>query len=319
MTGTFFIMSAGFFLALVCGPFLFGIINRVKAFCGGRQGRPLLQMYFDIYKLWGKTPVYPYSTSWVFRLGPLVNVAAVLLVLCFVPFGGNRPFFSFTGDFVLVAGLFAMMRFSLVLGALDTGSAFEGMGAAREALFGAMAEPILLLVMVCLAYHSGEASLASMIGSLELDQWVAKWPVFILLCLGLFLLLLVENCRIPADDPNTHLELTMIHEVMILDHSGPELALIEYASSLKLWLFCQIIASLLLPSLGGTLLFQSAPAGSPAALFLHMGAMVLLICFLAALVGLVESSMARLRMERVPQIMTLAASFTCLAALMLWR
>ncbi len=305
-------------VALLCAPFLLGIINRVKAYFGGRQGRHLLQLYFDIYKLWGKTSVYPHASSWVFRVSPLLNIAAVLFILLVLPFGYSQPIFSFVGDFVFVAGLLAVVRFSLVLGALDTGSAFEGMGAAREALFGAMAEPIFLLALVCLAYESGQASLGGMLSNIPYAGWFAGWPFYVLLSLAFFLLLLVENSRLPADDPNTHLELTMIHEVMILDHSASELAILEYASSLKLWIFCQIIASLLVPTFGVGTAFEQGLGLDLYSMLLHLGVMLILIFCLAAVVGVVESVMARLRMERVPQLMTLAASFTCLAALVLW-
>ncbi len=307
-----------FFAAIAFAPLLSGLINRVKAYFAGRQGRPLLQLYFDIYKLWQKKSVYPYASSWVFRLAPPVNISATLFILLFLPFGNVNPFFSFTGDFVLVAGLLALIRFSLVLGALDTGSAFEGMGAAREALFGAMAEPVFLLALVCLAYESGQASITGMFSNIPNSVWLASWPFYVLLSLTLFIIMLIENSRMPADDPNTHLELTMIHEVMILDHSAAELAMLEYASALKLWIFCQLIATLLFPTFSTELSTSGNAALQLITTSVHLFSMLGVIFILAALIGIVESSMARLRMERVPQLLTLAASFTCLAALLLW-
>ena len=272
-------------LSLVLSPLLLGVINRVKAKVGGRRGRPLLQLYFDIAKLLRKNSVYPKTTTWFFRAAPIAGVATALLALLLLPFGGVVAVASFPGDFLVMAGLLALSRFTLILAALDTGSAFEGMGAAREGLFSAMAEPVLLFCLMVLAYESHEHTLSLMLGGLPSAVWLAQWPMYLLLAIALFFLLLTENCRIPVDDPNTHLELTMIHEVMILDHSGPDLALLEYA----------------------------------AALALDAGFALAMVFVIAVLVGCVESAMARLRLERVPQILALAGSFACLAALSLWR
>ena len=305
-------------LSLVLSPLLLGVINRVKAKVGGRRGRPLLQLYFDIAKLLRKNSVYPKTTTWFFRAAPIAGVATALLALLLLPFGGVPAVASFPGDFLVMAGLLALSRFTLILAALDTGSAFEGMGAAREGLFSAMAEPVLLFCLMVLAYESREHTLSLMLGGLPSAVWLAQWPMYLLLAIALFFLLLTENCRIPVDDPNTHLELTMIHEVMILDHSGPDLALLEYAAALKLWLFSLLIVGVTLPRAQG-LLFTEAPAAGAASLALDAGFALAMVFVIAVLVGCVESAMARLRLERVPQILALAGSFACLAALSLWR
>ena len=305
-------------LSLVLSPLLLGVINRVKAKVGGRRGRPLLQVYFDIAKLLRKNSVYPKTTTWFFRAAPVAGVATALLALLLLPFGGVAAVASFPGDFLVMAGLLALSRFSLILAALDTGSAFEGMGAAREGLFSAMAEPVLLFCLMVLAYESREHTLSLMLGGLPSAVWLAQWPMYLLLAIALFFLLLTENCRIPVDDPNTHLELTMIHEVMILDHSGPDLALLEYAAALKLWLFSLLIVGVTLPRAQG-LLFTETPMAGAAALALDAGFTLAMVFVIAVLVGCVESAMARLRLERVPQILALAGSFACLAALSLWR
>ena len=304
--------------SLVLSPLLFGVINRVKAKVGGRRGRPLLQLYFDIAKLLRKNSVYPKTTTWFFRAAPVAGVATALLALLLLPFGGVPAVASFPGDFLVLAGLLALSRFSLILAALDTGSAFEGMGAAREGLFSAMAEPVLLFCLMVLAYESREHTLSLMLGGLPSAVWLAQWPMYLLLAIALFFLLLTENCRIPVDDPNTHLELTMIHEVMILDHSGPDLALLEYAAALKLWLFSLLIVGVTLPRAQGLLFTETRMAGA-AALALDAGFALAMVFVIAVLVGCVESAMARLRLERVPQILALAGSFACLAALSLWR
>jgi len=308
-----------FLLSLLLAPLLPGIINRVKALTAGRQGRPVLQLYYDIAKLMRKSPVYPHVSSFFFRAAPVAGVVAGVAALALVPFGLARPLVSFPGDFILMGGLFALSRYSLILGALDTGSAFEGMGAAREALFSALAEPIFLFTLMLVGYQAFQYSLAGMLGAVDSSVWQSSWPFYLMAVLALFLLLLPENCRIPVDDPNTHLELTMIHEVMILDHSGPDLALLEYASALKLWIFSLLIAGLLLPGPGWAVFGATGVDGSGGTAVLLAAFLTLLLVFLVAImVGVVESLMARLRLERVPQILALAGSFACLAALSLW-
>lgn len=306
--------ASSFFLllSLLLAPILPGIINRVKAFTAGRQGRPVLQLYYDIAKLMRKSPVYSHTTSFFFKAAPVAGVVSGVAALLLVPFGEVPSLVSFPGDFVLLGGLFGLSRYALILGALDTGSAFEGMGAAREALFSALAEPIFLFTLLLVGFQAYHYSLSGMLGAVDRSLWQASWPFYLTAVCALFLLLLPENCRIPVDDPNTHLELTMIHEVMILDHSGPDLALLEYASALKLWIFSLLIAGLLSPGVSG--MAGAGAMGRLAACLLTF----LLIVLVAVLVGIVESLMARVRMERVPQILTLAGSFACVAALALW-
>lgn len=323
-------------LSLLLAPLLAGIIHRVKAVAGGRTGRPLLQLYYDLYKLLYKSPVYSNCSSWIFRAAGPACLSAYLAALLIVPYGDLGSLASFPGDFLVLASFFVLARFAMILAALDTGSAFEGMGAAREALFSALAEPILLFCLMILSYRSGAFTLTGMTAFITPDAWKEHWPFFTLLASSFFLLLLVENCRIPVDDPNTHLELTMIHEVMILDHSGPDLALMEYASALKLWIFALFIANIVVPASGFNAPEMSAmlsnqeggealaaAVSEPGIAFVPALAdlALALVCVFAVilLVGITESVMARFRMERVPQILTLAGSLVCLAALSLWR
>lgn len=308
-----------FLLSLLLAPLLPGIVNRVKAVIGGRQGRPLLQLYYDIAKLLRKSPVYSRTTSVFFKAAPVIGVVGCFLGLLLVPFGMASSVVAFPGDFALLGGLFALARYSLILGALDTGSAFEGMGAAREAMFSALVEPIFLFLLLIVGYQAHQYSLSGMLGSVDTSLWQASWPFYLMTVFALFLLLLLENCRIPVDDPNTHLELTMIHEVMILDHSGPDLALLEYASALKLWIFSLLIAGLVLPVIGIALFGSDGFANQGIPGFVVGTVVTLLLIFLVGImIGLVESLMARMRMQRVPQILTLAGSFACIAALSLW-
>jgi len=288
--------------ALLLCPLLPGLISRVKAVAGGRKGPPLLQLYFDLARLLRKGAVYSATTTWVFRLGPSLGLAAAVSALVFVPLGPVAPVGSFTGDLFLFAYLLALGRLATVLAALDTGSAFEGMGASREVAYSALAEPALFLALAGLAWVRQDLSLAGLLAG-GAERAVGA-PALALASCALFLVLLAENSRIPVDDPATHLELTMIHEVMVLDHSGPDFALILFGSALKLWLFS---ALLVLPWVPADL-----PAWAGLAVFLAGMAAS------AVAVGLVESLTARLRLSRVPGYLALAAVLAGLADLILF-
>ena len=287
---------AQFALALILAPLLPGIINRVKAKFAGRHGKPVLQTYYDIAKLLRKGEIISRTSTWTFAVAPSVALAATLCALALLPLGGAVSPLAFAGDFVLAAYLLGMGRFAIMLGALDTGSAFEGMGASREATFSALAEPVFFLALMvltslCLGLGHGTDtafSLSTMFGGQTAGAWLTGKGELLLLPVIFFILLLVENCRIPVDDPNTHLELTMIHEVMVLDHSGPNMALILYGAALKLWFFAALIAGLITPALP---------------LWQQIGIRVAIVLLLAVVVGIVESVMARLRMERVAYLL----------------
>jgi formate hydrogenlyase subunit 4 len=284
--------------ALVCAPFLFGIIARTRAFFGGRKGPPLLQMYYDIGKLLRKGAVYSTTTSWVFKAGPIVSLGALLAATCIVPLGALGAPLSFTGDILLFIYLLGMVRFFTVIAALDTGSPFEGMGASREVFFSALAEPVFLLCLLALCRPAPEFRF------FEVFCVLPPFPVVssILAGASLFVVMLAENARIPVDDPATHLELTMIHEVMVLDHSGPDFAFINYGSALKLWLTGLIVVRTLLPV-------------HPANIALDVLYTLIGMALLCAIVGTVESVMARLRLLRVPQLLVGAGALAALALL----
>lgn len=298
-------------MALILAPLLPGIINRVKAKFAGRRGKPLLQTYYDLSRLMGKNEVISHTATWIFTAGPILALATTLCALAFLPQMGISSPFAFGGDFLLAAYLLGLGRFALVLSALDTGSSFEGMGASREAAFSALAEPALflaLLVLVSLNLDPADLmqspasttfSLSSLLNGDAVQAWRAGQVEVLLIPVIFFVLLLVENCRIPVDDPTTHLELTMIHEVMVLDHSGPSLAMIIYGAALKLWFFASLISCLLLP---------------PLPLWQYFAASLALIFGLAVLVGIVESVIARLRLPLIPRML---AGATTLAALVL--
>jgi len=293
-------------VALVLAPLLPGVINRTKARVAGRDGAPFMQLYFDLWKLLRKGAVYSRSTTWVFRAGPLIGLAAVLGALMLTPFGKSGALLAFDGDLVLFAYWLGLMRFVTVLAALDTGSSFEGMGASREVFFSALAEPAFLLGLLGLARVTGAISLSTILPAVTAATWLSTGPALALIAAAWLVILLAENARIPVDDPNTHLELTMIHEVMVLDHGGPDLSLILYGAALKLWVMGALLVSLLTPVRYGV-------AWQDALVFL--GGMLIL----AVGIGLIESAMARLRLTRVPQLLMGALALAALALMLIMK
>jgi formate hydrogenlyase subunit 4 len=293
-------------LLLLVPPLLPGVVNRVKAAFAGRRGPPVLQLYWDLGKLLRKGAVYSRTTTWVFRAGPAVGLAAVATAGLLLPSGGGTAALSFAGDFVLFAYLLALARFFTALAALDTGSSFEGMGAAREVSFASMAEPALFLSFVVLARATGSLSLSGMLGPGLVEAWHHAAPALLLSAIAVFVVALAENARIPVDDPNTHLELTMIHEVMVLDHSGPDLAFILYGASMKLFLF-------------GVLFVRIALGARAGGSWADVGLLVAGLAGFAVLVGVTESLMARLRLVRVPQMLVGASVLSVFALVLVLR
>jgi len=279
-------------------PILPGIINKVKAFFAGRKGPSIFQLYYDLFKLLKKGSVISNTSGGLLKLGPCISLAAIVTAACLLPLGIVNSPLSFQGDVILFFYLLGTARLVTVWGALDTGSSFEGMGASREMQFSALAEAAIFGVIGCLATLTRRGDL-TMLSSTAFSSSIHS--VAILLCaLAFFIILLMENCRVPADDPNTHLELTMIHEAMILDYAGPDLALILYGASLKLWLFASFFVILLFPAISVGLLLSS-------------------VIFLAGIVatviviGIIESSIARYRFIKVPQMLIGAFGLSLLA------
>ncbi|MHB8077635.1 MAG: respiratory chain complex I subunit 1 family protein [Candidatus Krumholzibacteriia bacterium] len=281
-------------VALLLAPLFVGVINRTKAVFAGRRGQPLLQLYFDLAKLLRKGTVYSRTTTWVFRAGPIVTLAAVCTALLIVPFAGVRAVGAFPGDLVLLAYLLAVARFFTVIAALDTGSSFEGMGASREVAFSALAEPALLVGLAALARRAGSLSLSDGYAAVRLFDFGPTGGLPLLLIgVAFFVVYLSENARIPFDDPNTHLELTMIHEAMVLDHGGPDFAFVQYAAALKMWVLGTLVVGILLPIRSGFVAVDFA---------IGLGAMAIL----AVATGCVESTKARVRLTEVPQLLVAA-------------
>lgn len=291
---------------LILAPFLLGVINRTKAVFAGRHGAPLLQAYFDLGKLLGKGAVYSRATTWVFRAAPAIGLASVVAALMLVPVSGVSAPLSFDGDLIMFAYCLGLMRFFTVAAALDTGSAFEGMGASREAQFSALAEPALIMGLAALSRATGFMSLTGIFSGMAGSTWRAAGPALVLVSVALLIVFLAENARIPVDDPNTHLELTMIHEVMVLDYSGPDLAMILYGAALKLWAMGALIVNVFLSFL--ELSGAAALAGFALAMIL-----------LAVVVGVVESVMARLSLLKTPLLLLGAGALSVLAFALIVR
>lgn len=293
-------------LALTLSPLLVGVIRRTKARFAGRQGPSLFQAYYDLAKLFRKGAVYSRTTTWIFRAGPMVGLAAVVVALCVTPLGGVRGLAGFPGDLILLAYVLGLMRFMTVLAALDTGSAFEGMGASREVQFSLLAEPALLLGLAATAVCTRSLGLSDIFANLFAASPATIAPVAVLLSGAFLIVLLAENARIPVDDPATHLELTMIHEVMVLDHGGVDLGFIEYAAALKLWVFSALLVGVAMP------LRTDRP-------LLNLLAGVGGVFVVAVAVGVIESTMARLRLLRVPQLLVTASILAGIAVLWVLR
>lgn len=290
---------------LLMPPLLFGIINKTKAGFAGRKGAPILQPYYDLFRLLRKGLVISETTTWVFIAGPVVTLTAVFVAGLMIPLGQSPAVLSFGGDFIFFVYLLGLARFFTTIAAMDTGSAFEGMGSARELTFASLTEPGMFFAFLVFVKLSGSMTLTQMLQRNAYTQYAEhSFAPLVMVVLGLTIILLAENSRIPVDDPNTHLELTMIHEVMILDHSGPLLGMIQYASFLKFFILSSFLCTVILPSSQGVL-------------WMDWGVFCLYLILLGIAVGTVESVIARLRMSRVP-VLLISSLLLCGSALILF-
>lgn len=284
---------------LLLAPLLPGVINKVKAWVAGRRGPPVLQLYYDLGRLWKKGVVMSDLASPAFVILPAVAWVALFGAAMLVPLGPAGASLSFRGDALLMLYLLALARFCTAWAAMETGSAFEGMGAVREVSFAVLAEAAMIAAVLSLSVQTESMSLAEMLAP-------SAGVGAVLLAAGLFIVLLAENCRVPFDDPNTHLELTMIHEVMVLDHSGPPLAVILHGASMKLLLFSVVLTQAVLP-MGKLNALAAAGVLAGGVLMVTAG------------VGLVESLLARFAFRRVPLLLTTAFLLCLFALLVAWK
>lgn len=285
---------AGFVLIVITALFFPGIILRTKSIASGRRGPGIFQPLKDLAVLFRKGSVFSNTTGIIFRIAPSVTLVTVTGALLLLPFAEQKAVISFEGDFILFAYLLALGKFFMILGALDTGSSFEGMGASREALFSMLAEPAFIILLSTFAMFTGYTSFSVIFNHFFItgNDYVLIYSI-----IGAYLLVqiaMVENSRLPVDDPKTHLELTMIHEVMILDHSGFDKALIHIGTWLKFALYGSLIYNLVVPA-GWNIFLQTG-------LFLGVQGLF------AAVIGFTESFRARNKMNKNPKfILTLSA------------
>ncbi len=283
-------------LIVIAAIFFTGIINRVKSIASGRKGPGILQPIKDVVRLFKKGVVYSETTSFVFQIAPTIYFSSVVMAMLVVPFGQSKGVLSFEGDFIFFAYVLALGKFFNIISAMDTGSSFEGMGASREALYSMFAEPAFFILMGSLALLTGHTSFQEMFAALHIGSYIS----YALAILGTFVLMMVsmiENSRMPIDDPKTHLELTMVHEVMILDNSGFDLGLILSAGYLKFALYGALVVNLFI----GVFRYQYS---------IPMFFVIQLV--LASGVGLIESFMARFRMSHNAQFIFVLTSVALL-------
>ena len=285
-----------FILILIAGFFFTGIIIRTKSIASGRRGPGVLQPIKDVIRLFKKGAVYSRTTSFIFKIAPTIYFSSVVMAMMVVPFGQAKGIISFNGDFVFFAYVLALGKFFSIISAMDTGSSFEGMGASREALYSLFAEPAFFILMGSFALLTGHTSFHMMFMALHLGSYIS-YAIALLATFVLVMIMMVENSRMPIDDPKTHLELTMIHEVMILDNSGFDLGLILTTGYLKFALYGALIVNLFI----GMVPYQYA-------IPLFFGIQFLL----AVTIGLIESFMARYRMSHNPQFIFALTSVSLL-------
>lgn len=285
-----------FILILIAAIFFTGIIIRTKSIFSGRKGPGILQPIKDVIRLFRKGAVYSQTTSFVFQIAPTIYFASVFMAMLVVPFGQSKGFVSFNGDFIFFAYVLALGKFFSIISAMDTGSSFEGMGASREALYSMLAEPAFFILMGSLALLTGHLSFQEIFAALHIGSYIT-YALAILATFVILMIAMIENSRMPIDDPKTHLELTMIHEVMILDNSGFDLGLILTAGYLKFAVYGALIVNLFV----GVIPYE------------YTIPMFFIIQFLVAVaIGTIESFMARFRMGHNAQFIFALTSVSLL-------
>jgi len=287
-------------LVALAAPLLVGLVRTLKARLTGRRGADPWQPYLDLLKLLRKDAVISTTTSWLFRLTPFVLVATMLVAATVVPVLVTRPALSFAGGIIVLMYLFMLGTFFLALAGLDSGSAFGGMGSSREVAVAALAEPTVMLAVFALALRTGTTNLGTVAERLGGQPALAAHPGHLLAFLAFFIVMLAETGRLPVDNPATHLELTMIHEAMILEYSGPYLAMIEWASAMKLFLYMTLLINLFVP-------WWIPAEFAGASMLLGMLALAGKLVILAGALAVLETVVAKLRLFRVPEL--LAGSF----------
>lgn len=293
-------------VVLLVAPAVTGLIRKIKATIQHRKGAAVLQPYYDLSKLFKKDMVISENSSWIFTAAPYIYFIAALSAFIFIPIVPQLFSFGFMGDAILVVYLLAMGRFFLTLSGLDTGSTFGGMGSSRELLISSLIEPSLIVLLFTLGLKSagGSTSLQSIYeASAGLGTGVLN-PVYLLLFASIFIIIIAETARIPVDDPATHLELTMVHEAMILEYSGKHLALMEYGASLKQLLLITLAANIFLPF--GSNLVPELGILVPVLMY------IVKVLVITVIIALIEINTVKLRLFSVPNLAALAFILTLL-------
>jgi formate hydrogenlyase subunit 4 len=298
-------------LVLLAAPLLTGWVRKVKARVQRRRGAPLLQPYHDLARLLGKEVALAENASWLFRIAPYLIFALTWVAATLVPTFATGLLFAGVGDLIAIIALLGAARFLLALAGLDVGTAFGGIGASREVMIASMAEPAMLMIVVSLALIAGSTQLST-IADFMLSSQSGLRVSLALVLVAFAIVALAENGRIPVDNPATHLELTMVHEAMVLEYSGRHLAMIELAASLKLLLTLSVIGAIFFP-------FGLAhAAGGVGASALGLASYALKLCLGGALLALFESAIAKMRLFRVPGLLGVALMLGLLSTLLLY-
>ena len=285
---------------LAVSPFIVGLIRKVKARLQVRRGASVFQPYADLAKLFRKQPVVSTTTSWIFTATPYIVFASTLAAGLLVPVFLSSTPLNFAGNIIALVYLLALGTFFLMLAGLDAGSAFGGMGSSREAIVASLTEPAMILSIFAIALTAGSTNLSTIVHKTALLEGIVIDPTPHLMALAaLFIVAIAETGRVPVDNPATHLELTMIHEAMILEYSGRYLALVEWAAGLKLVVFLTLIANVFAP-------WGIATTLEPTALGIGLATYLLKVSALAVLIGVLESMFAKLRLFRVTDLLGVA-------------
>ncbi|HEY3420521.1 MAG TPA: NADH-quinone oxidoreductase subunit H [Methanomassiliicoccales archaeon] len=294
-------------LLLAVAPLITGIIRKIKAYAQQRQGASILQPYRDIAKYFHKDSVVSRETSWIFSVTPYISMAAVLIAALIVPVFITRTL-GFVGDLIVVVYLLGTVRFFTALAALDAGSAFGGMGSSREMMVSSIVEPTMLLSIFAMGLISGTTSLGSIASALSISGIDLVRPALFLASAAFLISTIAENARVPVDNPTTHLELTMIHEGMILEYSGKKLGLMELSSMTRLVLYFTILSNVFFPW---------GIANDLSVISLGVGLVAILgkVLFLALVIAIIESSISKLRLFRLPNLLTVSFTLALLAVM----
>lgn len=294
-------------LLLALSPFIVGVIRKVKARLQCRRGASLVQPYADLAKLFGKQPVISSTTSWIFTAAPYIVFASTVAAGLLMPVFISHTPLNFAGNIIALVYLLALGTFFLILAGLDAGSAFGGMGSSREAIVATLAEPAMILSILAIALTAGSTNLSTIVHqSALLEGMVLAPPAHLMALAAMFIVTLAETGRVPVDNPSTHLELTMIHEAMLLEYSGRYLALMEWAAGIKLLVFLTLLVNVFAP-------WGIATSATPSALATGVAVYVMKVAGLAVIIGVIESMFAKLRLFRVPELLGSAFILALLA------